>query len=80
MVAIKARRPLLLVKTNHYFYLIVGFSELESTTILINLILVFINYFIGWRNLFNILYSMLSHHNMLHMQSISFCLTLNPLI
>lgn len=79
MVAIKARRPLLLVKTNHYFYL-VGFSELESTTILINLILVFINYFIGWRNLFIILYSMLSHHNMLHMQSISFCLTLNPLI
>lgn len=79
MVAIKARRPLLLVKTNHYFYL-VGFSELESTTILINLILVFINYFIGWRNLFNILYSMLSHHNMLHMQSISLCLTLNPLI
>lgn len=79
MVAIKARRPLLLVKTNHYFYL-VGFSELESTTILINLILVFINYFIRWRNLFNILYSMLSHHNMLHMQSISFCLTLNPLI
>lgn len=79
MVAIKARRPLLLVKTNHYFYL-VGFSELESTTFLINLILVFINYFIGWRNLFNILYSMLSHHNMLHMQSISFCLTLNPLI
>lgn len=79
MVAIKACRPLLLVKTNHYFYL-VGFSELESTTILINLILVFINYFIGWRNLFNILYSMLSHHNMLHMQSISFCLTLNPLI
>lgn len=79
MVAIKARRPLLLVKTNHYFYL-VGFSELVSTTILINLNLVFINYFIGWRNLFNILYSMLSHHNMLHMQSISFCLTLNPLI
>lgn len=79
MVAIKARRPLLLVKTNHYFYL-VGFSELESTTILINLILVFINYFIRWRNLFNILYSMLSHHNMLHMQSISFCLTLNPSI
>lgn len=79
MVTIKARRPLLLVKTNHYFYL-VGFSELESTTILINLSLVFINYFIRWRNLFNILYSMLSHHNMLHMQSISFCLTLNPLI
>lgn len=63
MVIIKVRRFFLLVKINYYFYL-VGFLELEFIIIFINLILVFINYFIGWRNLFNILYSMLFYYNM----------------
>lgn len=68
MVVIKVRRFFLLVKINYYFYL-VGFLELEFIIIFINLILVFINYryFIGWRNLFNILYSMLFYYNMLYM-------------
>lgn len=66
MVIIKVRRFFLLVKINYYFYL-VGFLELEFIIIFINLILVFINYFIGWRNLFNILYSMLFYYNMLYM-------------
>lgn len=66
MVIIKVRRFFLLVKINYYFYL-VGFLELEFIIIFINLILVFINYFIGWRNMFNILYSMLFYYNMLYM-------------
>lgn len=66
MVVIKVCRFFLLVKINYYFYL-VGFLELEFIIIFINLILVFINYFIGWRNLFNILYSMLFYYNMLYM-------------